>query len=1026
MRLVGALFAVAATCGVLVGWRLSEGPISVAFLLPWLQQEIGDLPGGAIMGVGDAIVVWDGPRRQVDFRLVDVSLATADGQRAISAPEAALAFDGEAALAGQVRLRSVAARGLRLLLRRQQDGGLAVGLVGADGGAETVTDVRPLVAIMDQLFGPERTDGAFSRLDRLELRDSRILLNDHRLDRIVGLKATTLSVRALERAISLQGDLEIDRPGFRLPLAADMLLDRETGAMRLTLDVAGFEPAALVPVFGAPRGLEAFQFPVSGRVRLSLDGDGRFGPVLFDVETGQGQLVLPGVLAAPAPVQRLVATGEYAPATKVLAVSGARYESGAIVVDASGTVGFREELPDVDIRLQGDDLPLVLTPAYWPLGRAAVARDWIEAHVRGGTAIHTTAHVRVPPDMWGREDGPADMLSVEIGFRDATVRLYDPYADIRNASGRLKITARDFELWLDRGESAGIALAEGHLKIDDFAARKPMLTTGFVAEGTIAAMLEATLRGPLALSGTELPAGGRIDGRAAARLELAVPLLAKAAWTDLDVRASANLSAVAVDGVADAYGLRADALTLRVDGSGLEVAGNARINGVPLDLRWIEDFGASGPWPRHIEAAGHVDRAGAARLGLELPDWIAGSAGLSAGIHLGRDGARAITVATDLGDLAITPPGIGWSKPAGTPGRLGFDLFTRADGDWRLGRLEADAPGLSVAGELSGSGGLVPGHVDLQRLRFGETDISLSASREGGIWTARIDGRVLDLRPFRDPDREEALEAWPDASVSFSIERLVVDDARTIHDADGVMSVGDDGVRTLEAVGSMGGTGPLSVALTEEAGGRQRLLVESGDAGATLGAATITTAVTGGTLKLDALLEGEGVASGTFTVSDFRLTETPGFARLLSLASFTGIGQALSGEGLSFTRAEVPFAMANDRIDISSGRMAGPSVGATVEGYYRLDTDEVRLVGNLIPAYSISRVLGAIPLLGAILGGDQGIFGVTYVVEGDIDDPAMSANPISALAPGILRRLFLEPVDPSKIPKPPTAPINDR
>ena len=50
---------------------------------------------------------------------------------------------------------------------------------------------------------------------------------------------------------------------------------------------------------------------------------------------------------------------------------------------------------------------------------------------------------------------------------------------------------------------------------------------------------------------------------------------------------------------------------------------------------------------------------------------------------------------------------------------------------------------------------------------------------------------------------------------------------------------------------------------------------------------------------------------------------------------------------------------------------------------------------------------GSIPLLGALFGGrDEGLFGITYRLFGPLDDPQFSMNPISALAPGIFRKIF--------------------
>jgi hypothetical protein len=37
------------------------------------------------------------------------------------------------------------------------------------------------------------------------------------------------------------------------------------------------------------------------------------------------------------------------------------------------------------------------------------------------------------------------------------------------------------------------------------------------------------------------------------------------------------------------------------------------------------------------------------------------------------------------------------------------------------------------------------------------------------------------------------------------------------------------------------------------------------------------------------------------------------------------------------------------------------------------------------------------------------VFGIAYRVSGSLDNPNVEANPLSALAPGMLRRMFVDP-----------------
>jgi hypothetical protein len=66
------------------------------------------------------------------------------------------------------------------------------------------------------------------------------------------------------------------------------------------------------------------------------------------------------------------------------------------------------------------------------------------------------------------------------------------------------------------------------------------------------------------------------------------------------------------------------------------------------------------------------------------------------------------------------------------------------------------------------------------------------------------------------------------------------------------------------------------------------------------------------------------------------------------------------------------------------------------------------LKGSLVPACGVNSVLSNIPLLGDILASKkgEGILSATYSATGNMEQPNISTNPLSMLAPGIFRRLF--------------------
>ncbi len=62
----------------------------------------------------------------------------------------------------------------------------------------------------------------------------------------------------------------------------------------------------------------------------------------------------------------------------------------------------------------------------------------------------------------------------------------------------------------------------------------------------------------------------------------------------------------------------------------------------------------------------------------------------------------------------------------------------------------------------------------------------------------------------------------------------------------------------------------------------------------------------------------------------------------------------------------------------------------------------------IVPIAVLSRVLDRIPILGrAITGGEkEGLFATQFLLRGPLDDPRVTINPLTALAPGFLRDLF--------------------
>ncbi len=139
---------------------------------------------------------------------------------------------------------------------------------------------------------------------------------------------------------------------------------------------------------------------------------------------------------------------------------------------------------------------------------------------------------------------------------------------------------------------------------------------------------------------------------------------------------------------------------------------------------------------------------------------------------------------------------------------------------------------------------------------------------------------------------------------------------------------------------------------------------------------------------------------------DFKLIEVPALTKLLTLASLQGIADLLTGEGIRFNEFEMKFNKDKGLMTIDEIYSLGPSISVLMDGYVQKD-GLVSLRGTLVPATTINKAIGSIPLLGDILVGKkvgEGVFGVSFKIKGYPKDLKTTVNPIKTLTPRFITR----------------------
>ena len=153
-------------------------------------------------------------------------------------------------------------------------------------------------------------------------------------------------------------------------------------------------------------------------------------------------------------------------------------------------------------------------------------------------------------------------------------------------------------------------------------------------------------------------------------------------------------------------------------------------------------------------------------------------------------------------------------------------------------------------------------------------------------------------------------------------------------------------------------------------------------------------------------VKSKDISNSKLKIYDFNLKELPALTKILTLASLQGIADLLSGEGIGFSEFEMSFQNKDKLMTIEEIYAIGPAISILMEGYIEKNK-LVSLRGTLVPATTINKAIGSIPILGDILVGKktgEGVFGVSFKIKGPPKKLETTVNPIKTLTPRFITR----------------------
>ena len=684
----------------------------------------------------------------------------------------------------------------------------------------------------------------------------------------------------------------------------------------------------------------------------------------------------------------------------------------------SGNVDFSGADLRLTAGLAATRMPVDTLKRVWPVFVAPKVRTWINEHLMSGSVDRLVIAVNAPYETL-KESGspiPDDGLTVDALATGCLIRPVEGLPALHDADLHVHIVGRDAVVSLgkataDLSPGRKLVLSSGVFEVPDTAPRAPPARVRFKLDGPLQAAVEL-LRMDRLRDVADAPfEPSTMRGTISAQVTLGMPLKADLPPGSTNYAITLDATNFSADRMIMGHKVEAALLRASATPQGFQLKGDVKIAGTPASFDYRKTRGEA---EAEIRLQGTLDEAARANLGLDPSNAVGGAVPVRLAGRLAttsdREGRFAIEA--DLTPAQIDGLLPGWTKPSGKPARATFTLVTKPQST-RIEDLLIEGAGGGVRGtiDFDASGELLS--ANFPAYGFADADrASLKVERvPDGALRVVMRGEIYDGRGFV---KSTAGGAAPgpsskrhaaDVDLDMKLGAVVGFNGEALRSLDLKMSRRAGEIRSFGLAAKIGRDATLFGDLRGRGAGHQVVYLDASDAGAFFRFTDVYARMTGGqmSIAMDPPSAQNPVQQGVLNVHDFTIHDE---AQLQRAVTTNGQQQNRRNE-IMFSGMRVEFTRMPGRVGLREGVVRGPLLGGTIDGVVDYARDEMHMRGTLVPLYGPNNLLGQLPLVGLFLGGEkEGLVGITYEVVGRPGNPVLHINPISALAPGLLRKVF--------------------
>ena len=1032
----------------------------------WLRSRVET---GIAQSVPDGSLTFDDfrIRLEADARPVvemrNAVLSGKDGERIIELADMRAAISLRGLLAGRILPKQLGLSGVFLDVTRDSSGEFELNL--EQGGTLSSADGPTVAATVLTIFDHP----ALTLLETIEVEAITLRYDDQRAGRSWTIDGGRLRAAVDDEAAELSGDFALlSGRSDVATVEANARIERNGSGVTFGISVADIPAVDLATQQASLAWLGILDAPISGSIRGGMRVDGSLMPISTALKIGEGS-VKPNDATLGVPFRSAGSYFTYDPETQVLSFDEISVDSDWLVGRSDGSAdlflrgnglpdGFEARFDFTELRsaeggLWGQEIafenagaafglrlePFELTlhsanltyqdaefaargkllggqagwsyeiagelpvidhqqlVALWPLERSAKTREWLLKNVSGAKYRDASMTLNAEP-------GQRAVFGFETETSEANIRFAPTLAIAENVSGRISL----FDKRLEARVGAGLIspLAEGGIDpsgtvftIPDVTDKGGSAVVQLKGSGDLASVMALLEQFP-GLSDDDTDLHGLADGTAEFHGGLSFPIGRKPLPEEYKYAIEGIAQGVSSDALLNNQTVNAEQLTITADNDQILVQGPAQIGGVEINATWNSGNVGS---EQGSALTGQIELSQdfVHQFGLGLPDGMVNGEGTGVLlVELPKGESPVFEMSSDLNGVGLDLGFVGWTKSQDSKGQL--TASGRLGDPFSIDQLSIAADGFQASGQISlhEDGSLDAVVFDEMKIAdWLDGGVRIQGNGVGVAPDLHLNGGRVDVQALTEATGGigATSENVVEGRLFAELDELYVSEFLSLQNLSGEFDLGNNMQGSF--AGRLNDTVEIAGSISSNAEGQRQITISADDAGKVFSALGLLDRASQGNILVDLTEKSEGY-SGKFVARDLRLLDMPLFADLLNAVSVVGLLDQLNFDGIAFGEVEGEFYFSEDKFILSRASATGPSIGLSLDGTYDFINDQLDLQGTLTPVFLVNSIGGIFNRKG------EGLIGFTFDVKGAADDPQISVNPFSALAPSLFRDLF--------------------